>query len=381
MTLLFSALLLTQSSWDLERLSKPPPVHDAPDVKADGVRAIFYDGIPWKGNPTRVFAWLGTPAEEGKRPAMVLLHGGGGTAFSSWVRLWTSRGYVAIAMDLCGSVPGKDGRKRKRHDAGGPPGWGGFDQVDWEEKDQWTHHAVADVFLANSLLRSMAEVDPDRIGLTGISWGGYLTCIAAGVDPRFAFAAPVYGCGYLGEDSAWLDQFKKMGDEKAGKWLRLWDPSSYLAGAKKPMLWMNGTNDFAYPLGSWRKSCRLAPGPRTLSVRVRMPHNHRAGQIPGEIHAFAESLFAGGPGLARVTGQGVKDGRAWATFESAVPVARAEINSTADSGRWQKRTWRSAGAVVSPGRVTAVVPGGATAWYFNLVDLRGLVVSTEHVAE
>jgi hypothetical protein len=38
---------------------------------------------------------------------MVLIHGGGGTAFADWVRLWTGRGYAAIAMDLCGCVPRK----------------------------------------------------------------------------------------------------------------------------------------------------------------------------------------------------------------------------------------------------------------------------------
>ena len=48
-----------------------------------------------------------------------------------------------------------------------------------------------DVILAHSLLRSWPRVDPERIGLTGISWGGYLTCIATGVDNRFKFAIPV----------------------------------------------------------------------------------------------------------------------------------------------------------------------------------------------
>ena len=36
---------------------------------------------------------------------MVLVHGGGGTAFAEWVKAWTSRGYAAIAMDTCGQIP------------------------------------------------------------------------------------------------------------------------------------------------------------------------------------------------------------------------------------------------------------------------------------
>ena len=55
------------------------------------------------------------------------------------------------------------------------------------------------------------EVDGNRVGIVGISWGGYLTCLAADLDPRFKFAISVYGCGFLGEDSAWLPQFAKMG--------------------------------------------------------------------------------------------------------------------------------------------------------------------------
>ena len=36
-----------------------------------------------------------------------LVHGGGGTAFADWVKLWNSRGYAAIAMDNCGSIPSR----------------------------------------------------------------------------------------------------------------------------------------------------------------------------------------------------------------------------------------------------------------------------------
>ena len=64
---------------------------------------------------------------------------------------------------------------------GGAPGWGGMDQLDQPITDQWTYQATSAVVLANSLLRTQPQVDPDRIGLTGISWGGYLSlasCLA-----------------------------------------------------------------------------------------------------------------------------------------------------------------------------------------------------------
>ena len=179
---------LPQIPWDLNTLFKTPQFQPAADFDTDGVRGIFFDGLPWKGKPTRVFAFLGMPDHKAgeKVPAMVLIHGGGGTAFAKWVKFWNSRGYAAIAMDTCGSVPrGKSG-DWERHENGGPgtaPGGSGrFTQIDEPIADQWTYHAVADAILANSLLRSLPDVDKDRIGLTGISWGGFVTCIVAGLD-------------------------------------------------------------------------------------------------------------------------------------------------------------------------------------------------------
>ena len=55
-------------------------------------------------------------------------------------------------------------------------------------QDMWSYHAVAAVVRGHSLLRSLPNVDAERIGVTGISWGGYLTCIVAGVADRFRHA-------------------------------------------------------------------------------------------------------------------------------------------------------------------------------------------------
>jgi len=366
---------------------KPPSTYPAPGFEAPGVRALFYDGLPWKGKPTRIFAWYGAPPPEaGKKvPAMVLVHGGGGTAFAEWVQLWVKRGYAALAMDTCGCTSGGDHGKRPRHDAGGPPGWGGFDQVDWPLEDQWTYQAVASVILGHSLIRSFPEVDAERIGLTGVSWGGYLVCIVAGLDTRFKFAAPVYGCGYLGDNSVWLPNFKQMGPEHAAKWLRALDPAPYLRQTAMSLLWVDGTNDFAYPLDSLQKSYRATKGARTLCVRIRMTHGHGGpGENPPEIHALAENLLRGGPPLAKLTSQGVQDGQAWATFTLApgtVPAGlKAELCFTKDSGPWLERHWDAAPATVDPAaaRVSAPLPQGVKVAYLNLIDSHGLVVSSEH---
>ena len=278
--------------------------------------------------------------------------------------------------------------------------WGGFDQVDGPAEEQWAYHAVADVVLAHSLIRQLPEVDPDRIGLTGISWGGYLACLVSAVDPRFRLAVPVYGCGFLGEDSAWLGAFKDMGEARARRWLDLWDPSRYLPRSRMPFLWVTGTNDFAYPMPSLRKSYRLPPGERTICVRVRMAHGHGGpGENPEEIHAFANAILRGGDPPPRVREQGLDGQRAWARFESRVPVVRAELNYTRDRGPWKDREWLTVPATLreeastggapptaearsaagAAGTAEAIVPRDATACYINVVDARGLVASGEHI--
>jgi dienelactone hydrolase len=375
--------------WNLEALDKPPHFVDAP-VTAPGVRGIFYDGLPLAGKPTRVFAWLGLPENAaGKVPAMVLVHGGNGTAHARWVRLWNQRGYAAIAIDTCGAGLAENEPDQKRLVDGGPPGWdASFKQVDLPIEDQWTYHAVADIVLANSLLRSLPQVDAQRIGLTGISWGGYLTCIAAGVDPRFKFAVPVYGCGFLGEELRWTDQFARLGPKVAGKWLALWDPSVYLPQAKMPLLWVTGDGDFAYPLNSLQKSYRLPSGPRYLAIRHAMPHGHPSGETPPEILALAQQINSGGVPLARMTEQGLDGRQAWAQFAAQAPLKTAQLVSTNDQGPWNRRQWTVADAQLekttaqldnTTAKVTATLPEGTRAFYFILTDARGCVASSEHV--
>ena len=375
----------SEVTFDPKTYGVVPEVYPADGIAADGVRALFFAGPTWKGKATRVFAWYGVPkVEPGQRvPAMVLIHGGGGTAFDSWVRLWNSRGYAAIAMDVCGCVPVGTYGNWQRHENGGPPGWdASFGQLDDAVTDQWTYHAVNAACLAHSLVRSFPEVDAERTGVTGISWGGYLTCIVAGVDDRFRLAVPVYGCGFLGDNSVWLPAFERLGREKAERWLKQWDPSEYLPRAKLPMLWVNGTNDFAYPMDSWQRSCELPQSEPELCLRVRMPHGHGpAGENPEEIRVFADSLLQGGLPLPRVTDQTLRGRKLTVTFESQVPVIRAELCFTKATGRWQDREWLTSAAELrlDRGEVGAVIPDEAVVAYVNVFDDRGCVVSTRHV--
>jgi len=373
--------MIDHNPWDMAALSKPPPFIEAPAYGTRGIRALFYDALPYKNNPTRTFAYYGCPAvEPGKKvPAMVLVHGGGGSAFIAWVELWVRRGYAAISMDTCGCINGGIPTKHSSHDMGGPPGWGGFEQMGEALHDQWTYHAVADVILAHSLIRSFKEVDAARIGLTGISWGGYLACLAASVDHRFRFAAPVYGCGFL-EDSVLLeDAIKATSLSSASDWLAQWDPSHYLQRVTMPMLWLTGTNDFAFSLRALQKSYRLPAGAHTLSIHLRMIHGHGGhGENPEETHAFANCLLRNKAPLVTISEVKRIERTVHIHFTGGVPIVDCQLLFTRDTCPWADRHWESTQAHLEKESSFVELPRGTVAYYLNLIDERNLTVSSEH---
>jgi cephalosporin-C deacetylase-like acetyl esterase len=377
-----------QSPWKLQELFKTPQVYKVNDSRLkeeNGIKPLYYQSVPYRGRPTKVFAWYGVPQKRtGKLPGIILVQGGGGTAYKSWVQLWVDRGYAVIAMDTSGCIPIAALNKRPKwlpHDSGGPVLRTVFGKIDLPVEDQWPYHAVAAVILANSLLRSMPEVDPDRIGITGISWGGYLTNIVAGLDNRFRFAAPVYGCGFLGDNSSWkTTALPQLGPERAAKWLKLWDPSNYVGKATMPMLFCNGTNDKHYRPDSWQKTYRLVKSPRQLAMRVRMRHAHPPAGDPPEITVFADSIVKDGKPLPEIIEQGKSGLSVWGKFKSKTPIVKGVLNYTSDSGCWTKRKWKAINAKLasSQRKVTAKLPSNWTAYYFNIYDKRGFLASSEH---
>ncbi len=373
--------------WPSDLFDRIPAVHETDEFSEPGVKAIFYDTLDWKGKPTRSFAWIGMPKlKPGQTcPGIVLVHGGGGTAFGYWVRLWNSRGYAAIAMDTCGSLPfGRDeDNQRTQHEYAGPRGWDTFDKSLDDPKDQWTYHAVADVVLAHNLLRSQPQVEKDRIGITGISWGGYLTCLNMGIDPRYKFAMPVYGCGFLHTTSCWkMDILSKLDQKTIDRWIELWEPSKYLPHTKCPVCWVTGTNDFAFHLSALQKSYQAVPSETTLCIRVEMIHGHDGhGENPKELHAFADSIVNDTQPLAKITGTGIQEHKLWATFDSARPIMKAEFCFTRATGYEPDQKYNKLEAVIDAqnNRIELKIPTATTRCFFNLFDDRDCVVSTEHV--
>jgi hypothetical protein len=109
-----------------------------------------------------------------------------------------------------------------------------------------------------------------------------------------------------------------------------------------------------------------------------MPHSHDEGERPEEIFAFADHLLRSMPQLATVQAQGQRGERVWLRYTAKGPFAKVDFNYTADRGEWKDRKWATV-AAESQGqhKFRATLPPGVTAYYFNLVDEHGLIVSSD----
>jgi len=402
--------------WDMDLLRRPPAMQPAAEGAADGVQAIWIDGLPLRGRPTKAFAYLGMPAgrdhaddakpvgPEKKVPGVVLVHGGGGTAFGDWVKMWTARGYAAIAVDLEGQIPTRDAKGKAwiRTDSlghawgGGPARHGNAfgDAIDRPFHEQWPYHAVADTILAYSLLASRPEVDPSRIGLVGISWGSVVCSIVGGIDDRPAFVVPQYIGGFLNLDSGWCEFMKQRPETWA------WDPANFYAGPatdrNTKWLWINGAND-AYGTPPMMNASLEATKPHSwLTISPTLGHGHIwAADKVGEIYAFADAVTRGKPQLAQLTRTEWRPDAVDLAWTGGPPIVKAQwVYATlpqpdmkfAPPGTrtdWPKVEYTVADAAITPvtdelGIFTATLPrpaGMVTGWV-NLIDDRGLAVSS-----
>ncbi len=246
--------------------------------------AIFFDGIPYLGNKTTVFAYIGTPSAkmpEGGFPAVVLAHGGGGIAFHEWVEYWNGKGYVALSFDTGGRQYGS-----REHDSKGtaernpsgryvtPDDNGSFGNDEASLRGSWTYYNVASIISAHNLLRENENVNKEKIVLTGISWGGVLTAITSGIDDRFAAFAPVYGTGYLPECQVYTkNDVPKIKDFES--WQAIYSPESYVINNKRPMLHTLGMNDGAFSPKASKLTYEKSKGKMLYSYRHVLPHYHR----------------------------------------------------------------------------------------------------------
>ena len=132
------------------------------------------------------------PAFRGKRPAVIVLHGTGGSKEGDLVVRIAERlarlGFIAVTID------GRYHGERTR-EGGGAAEYNEAIARAWRtgKEHPFYYDTVWDVMRLIDYLDTRNDIDPARIGLTGISKGGIETYFTAAVDTRVAAAAPLIG--------------------------------------------------------------------------------------------------------------------------------------------------------------------------------------------
>jgi dipeptidyl aminopeptidase/acylaminoacyl peptidase len=173
-------------------------------------------------------------------PALVLPHGGptGQTAdyWSPRVAAFVSRGYICIAPNVRGSTGyGIDFQKSNYQDLGGGD--------------------LQDEVYATKFLAATGYVDSKKIGITGGSYGGFMTLMAIGKTPDvWAAAVELFGIidwmTMLKHSDPMLQQYEQslLGDPVKDR--AVYDaasPITYIHNVKTPLLVLQGGNDPRVP--------------------------------------------------------------------------------------------------------------------------------------
>lgn len=172
------------------RVTRTQPLGPDPEAIIHRVWIEVIDGVEAYG------LYLAPKQRSGRVPLLIAQHGGGGTPeaicdldtrvnYRSFGREAVRRGYAvwapALAMRcaFCGDEP--------------IPG-AGRELLDQKLRLAGTSiiglelHKIIES--TRTLLQERPELDPDRVGMTGLSWGGFFTMYAAALTPWIKVAAP-----------------------------------------------------------------------------------------------------------------------------------------------------------------------------------------------
>ena len=168
-----------------------------------------------------------------------------------------------------------------------------------------------------------------------------------------------------------------MSQTQRTRWIELWDPSRYLPDVSMPILFINGTNDFAYPLDSYMRSFDAVPGNKQLCITVNMPHGHPQGWAPQEISLFVDQHLKNGKALPTVDQTEFQDNELLISVSSSTPLAKAELHYTTQTTAINKREWLTCDAEIVDNQISvAAPPADSTAWFITVEDERGATISS-----
>lgn len=379
-----------------------PQMHFLPEydmhasTEWSGIQALWYEGAMYKGHRTKVFAMIGYPkmTEGEKVPAVVLVHGGGGHPYAEWIRRWNEKGFAAIAMDTTGHFPNEEykglvgtekaneGHKFTRElygelkEEGYTVGPNNSEMTDCDlpREEQWMYHAVVDTILAHNILRCDSRVDSDKIGISGISWGGVITSIAIGYDSRYAFAIPIYGSGYL--DYLPAPKLPQIFGEERVK--EQWGAARGFHNVTFPVLWLCYLKDTCFSFGANSLSYMATKQADSfLSIKQSMGHSHINGWSAAEGYRFAEKVLNNELPFIRC----VTEPNSFKNLSVEVEVPddfeniSAEVFYVMQPLEYDEKDklinkWESVKARIQHGIVYATIPKGVFGYY---LELKGFV--------
>lgn len=333
--------------WNYAELSKVPDFRDAPfpDSKYEGLRDILITGTEIKGKRPEFFAYVGYPSgpvPPGGFPGVVLVHGGGGTAYPQYTKLWIDRGYAVIAIDWGYRRPVLNQEELKETIQKEPLKNGG--------KSSYITN-VANIVLTHSLLRSLENVNPDQTIFVGLSWGSWYGVMAAAVDPRFKGGILIYCGGLVRANTPFLN-------------------GRFHHAVKIPLYWVAGTNDLAVTPISLQNGFDECPKVENVSMVIRLPHSH-VGFTFESCFRMAEYFLKDGVGLPKL-GKSRIDGKTIRAdiLAKGKGINRAILCYTEDAAEKvsHKRLWKSVPAQFDDKNVWAELPDHVYQCFLSAYD-------------
>lgn len=196
------------------------------------------------GKPVRVYGIVGFPDDSEKYPAILHIHGGGGTVSPDDVVEYVKRGYACMSFDWTGPF----GDRKNSEVTHFPKEFHRCDAEIYDDLDIGNIKIACAVKAARcclALLASFDNVDQDNIGFYGISWGGFAAWLLNGTDATAKCAVSVYGTGGLHQPGHIFNQYwLKASDQQKKNWMTVVEPRNYMDSQNAPFLHLNATNDF-----------------------------------------------------------------------------------------------------------------------------------------
>ena len=266
---------------------------------------IFRD--QW-GRRCGVYARKLIPASPGPHPVVIHAPGGGQTVSDGDLEWWCHQGFACVSFDWQHGLYDHDPRQKSSWPDSvlqqGQPA---------QRIDQLIIPlAVQAVGVVIDWMAQDPRCDPERIGLTGISWGGYLTWVANAHEPRLKAAVPVYGCGGLfeSEHSCQIP----IRDEVRAHWGADFEPLHLGQRQLSPVCFLSGTNDFF----GWPQHADHVL--RTMTVPYRrcyLPNGDHAVDVGASRLAVAwmRQWLCGGPAVPDEP-QATDAGESWHSFST-----------------------------------------------------------------